>query len=349
MKCGGEDYMSYLDEVPDVNAFIDDVINNVERYRLFDREKFVKLIGGVLSDTNVDSTGESISVDSLKEMEDKIRHEIVWVGDNHDPRKPPVGRFIAAKVFYARTSQVHFLAGVAGIYDTTAYPKFTDFNIDLSKRLPPNDLLAGSEEEPFCHLLYNPHDISARVISDLYEDAPDFISPPDETLLHKGISDEHISQIIILASNALIAFNPLTKEFFSKVGQAAGDAFIAWIKRSASTILSRLKRRVLFKWDTEYLDCKAEFIVDTQEPDVIAVAVQEIADASSAAGALVRSLKQYDPERVVYLFNATTRKWFPLYAVTKRVGVISDRPYLIALERYKGFSIGGTALRDKSE
>lgn len=341
--------MSYFDEVPEARAFTEEVMENAERYRLFEGEKHLHLAAGVLGATNSDSKGESIPTESLQYTEERIEHGPFWVNDNHDPRKPPVGRILAAKVFFAPRSQTHFLAGVVGIYDTAAFPKFSDLNIDSSQRLPIHELCADAEEEPFCHLLYDPHDVPSELIAELYSDAPSFVTPTDETIVHKGTSEDQIAQIIILASKFLIAYNPLTKEFFGKVGSAAGDAFVNWTKRSASKIYSRLKRRALFKWETEYQGCAAEFLVDTEDPVVIATAVQLLADASSAAGALVRSLQQYEPERVAYIFDTPTENWLPLYAVTRRRGVISDRPYLVSLEKYKGFSVGGVGIRGAVE
>jgi len=53
---------------------------------------------------------------------------------------------------------------------------------------------------------------------------------------------------------------------------------------------------------------------------------------------------RFGVERVSYLFDhKKTKEWLPLYAVTRRAGVISDRPYLISAERYHGFSLGGRA------
>jgi hypothetical protein len=341
--------VSYFDEVPEAKAFAEEVMENSEKYVFFEKEKYLHLVAGVLGATNYDSKGESIPVESLQYTEEKIKHGPFWVNDNHDPRKPPVGRILAAKVFYAPSSKVHFLAGVMGLYDTEAFPTFTDLEIDLSERLPVDELLAETEDEPFCHLLYDPHDIPPDLIAELFSDAPPFVTPIDETLVHKGTGDDQIAQIIILASKFLIAYNPLTKEFFGRVGSAAGDAFVKWTKHSASKIYSRLKRRALFKWETEYQGCTADFMVDTENPEEIAAAVQQIADASSAAGALVRSLQQYGPERVAYLFDTPTEKWLPLYAVTKGIGIISDRPYLISLEKYKGFSLGGVGVRGAVE
>jgi len=73
--------------------------------------------------------------------------------------------------------------------------------------------------------------------------------------------------------------------------------------------------------------------------------MRQAQEASNAAGALVRSLRDYEPERVAYLFDVGMGKWSPLYAVTRQRGVISDRTFLIALDKFKGFSVGGTAVR----
>ena len=335
--------MSYIDEVPVAREFTEDIMRDWEPFRLFDQETFAGFVAGVLSATNVDSKGESVDVDSLREAEEQIKAGPLWINDNHNPLKPPVGRVISAKVFHSPVSNVYFLAGVAGIYETTLYPKFSDLGIDISKHLLPNELLLDSDEEPYCHLLCDPHDIPPDLIEELLSDAPPFVTPTEDTLLHKGETD--LSHLTILASHFLLAFNPLTKKMLETIGQSAGEAFVNWSKQSVAKISSRVRRRVLFSWKNVYLGCNAEFLVECEDPTTITTAMEQAVEASSAAGALVRSLMDYEPERVTYLFDARLGKWVPLYAVTRRRGVISDRPFLMAVENFKGFSIGGTAVR----
>jgi hypothetical protein len=43
----------------------------------------------------------------------------------------------------------------------------------------------------------------------------------------------------------------------------------------------------------------------------------------------------------VYGFDTDTGKWLPRYATSNRVGVITDRPYPIAVEQRMGVSFGG--------
>jgi hypothetical protein len=57
--------------------------------------------------------------------------------------------------------------------------------------------------------------------------------------------------------------------------------------------------------------------------------------------ALIDRLESLELHRLIYEFDLTTRKWLPLHATSKTAGVISDRPYLIALDQMKGLSIGG--------
>ena len=40
------------------------------------------------------------------------------------------------------------------------------------------------------------------------------------------------------------------------------------------------------------------------------------------------------------------RKWLPLHATSKTVGVISDRPYLIAIDQMRGLSVGAVTTED---
>jgi len=48
------------------------------------------------------------------------------------------------------------------------------------------------------------------------------------------------------------------------------------------------------------------------------------------------------PMRLTYGYDTAAKRWFPIHATTRRKGIITDQPYLIAVESLQGgFSVGG--------
>jgi hypothetical protein len=46
--------------------------------------------------------------------------------------------------------------------------------------------------------------------------------------------------------------------------------------------------------------------------------------------------------RLTYGYDTSAKRWFPIHATTRREGIITDQPYLIAVESLQGgFSVGG--------
>jgi hypothetical protein len=63
---------------------------------------------------------------------------------------------------------------------------------------------------------------------------------------------------------------------------------------------------------------------------------------------LIDTLEHLRVIKLVYEFDLETQDWFPLHAATKYGGVISDRPYLIAIDELAGLSVGGEVLSKPS-
>lgn len=58
----------------------------------------MRMITGTLATTHVDREGETIDLDTLQSLVDQINSSYVPIGVEHDPRKPPIGRFTSAKL-----------------------------------------------------------------------------------------------------------------------------------------------------------------------------------------------------------------------------------------------------------
>ena len=90
-------------------------------------------------------------------------------------------------------------------------------------------------------------------------------------------------------------------------------------------------------------------MIDSKKPAVVTVAVSGIEAAAEAAANIINQAQALGIERLVYLYDhKETQRWFPLYAVTRKRGIVADKPYLIALEKFDGLSVGGAELQDSA-
>ena len=151
--------------------------------------------------------------------------------------------------------------------------------------------------------------------------------------------------------------NPFSQAFLSKFGEEAAKQvieFLVWIKGKVVQAVQRHRsKRVLLEFVVENRGCKVEFVIDSKEPEILLPAIDSLQSAGRSALALVDRLAELEPDKLVYEFDRKTGQWLPLHAATRKRGVIVDRPVLIALDRYRSFSIGGSVtqrrLEDKSD
>ena len=97
---------SLLNETPDAVTFVREVLENVERYKLFDGETFCRVDSAILASAGVDSHGQVISIKDLAAFVSNAENEIVWGGAEHNPLIQPIGRVLAMKVFTSPVSGV---------------------------------------------------------------------------------------------------------------------------------------------------------------------------------------------------------------------------------------------------
>ena len=68
---------------------------------------------------------------AIVKMAEQLDDGLIWNQAEHDPLIQPIGRSIAARVYYAPKSDVYFVAAVSGTYDIAHLPKFADLGIDV--------------------------------------------------------------------------------------------------------------------------------------------------------------------------------------------------------------------------
>lgn len=334
--------MDLWNEVPETTLFAKSITQNLDKYKLFPTEDFDDLRFATLATSAVDLQREAFTPNSLKAFVKQIEKRTLWVGALHDPLIQPYGRIVAAKRFYSPKSQLYFVAGVIGLYDPKTLRTFKDVGVELVQVFDDVvDTLAIKQKK--VQLAFSPHEVDTEVIRELMNEAPELVDKNPLRSLRK--SAEPITIVSILASIWLLSNNPFSKKFLERYGEKAADgslAFFSWLSNKVFKKLDELKgKRVLFEFVTEYKGCRVQFVVPSKDTSLLCEAANSVYIAGQSAQALIDQLEHLKVDRLIYEFDLNTRKWLPLHATSTLAGVISDRPYLIALDQMKGFSVGG--------
>lgn len=337
------DKPSLFEQVPDAVAFCTRVCDSLSNYLLCAEERFVQCRGSVLASTALDRQGERLSPAYLEAIVGQIAARPLWLLVEHDPRIQPVGRVLASKVFYAGPSETHFVAGVLGYYDQDKIPPLDHCEADVGSVAdwPTAEALRQVGK---ARLGYNVHDIAPEFINELLETAPPIVSRDADSRFYKS---EDVLTIITIALGGLaaISFNPFIKKVQEKIGDQVGQDLVAmwnWVKGQLIDGIARHRaERLLFVLESPYKGCRVDFVIASNDPNAIRKAIDGIHDAGHSAKCLIDHLEEAEPDVVTYEFDCGQEKWLPLHAVTRRRGVLSNRPKLIALDKYAGLSIAG--------
>ncbi|HEX3248355.1 MAG TPA: hypothetical protein VHS05_02930 [Pyrinomonadaceae bacterium] len=340
--------MDLWDEVPEAGLFAKSISDNIQNYKLHPTEEFSDIWVGTLATTAVDLQREAFTRQSLAAFVQQLEQETLWIGAHHDPLIQPYGRVVSAKLFYAPQSELYFVAAVVGLYDQHTLPKFEHFGLDLTTVLFDDIADVPRLESDKVQLAYSPHEIDRVVITELLLEAPEMVDRQPKRSLRK--SADPITILSVLASFWLLTNNPFSKKFLERYGEKAADssmAFFSWLSRRVFTKLNELQnRRVLFEFMSNYKGCRVQFVIPSKDLSVLCEATNVIYDGAQSAKALIDKLESLGLQRLIYEFDLNARKWLPLHATSKSVGVISDRPYLVALDQMKAFSVGGITSDD---
>jgi hypothetical protein len=334
--------INLIEECPEVMHWAEGVINSIDRYKLFPDENFASLLVGVMSSTSTDKQGESFELEDLERTVARVEQSAFWVRREHDPLIQPIGRTLVAKLFFEANSNVHFVASVTGMYDSSKLPKLSDKGIDLSK-LPNTAPEELQDQEPKigASLEFNPDEIPVEVIEQVLDTAPSWVlRQPTQDFRKSG---EPLRILVISASILLLSSSPFTKKFLERWGEKTADAsfeFLKWLRKKISSL--RVQDRLVIR--TGYRGCEIEFVLPAEKnPVIVAEAVDALRSATDSACRLVEALAEFEPTRVTLGYDLPSKKWFPLHSTTLKAGIIADQPRLIAIERLHsgGLSLGG--------
>jgi hypothetical protein len=327
---------SLIDEVPEARQFIESACRSWEKFKRYPLEEFINVRGAVLATSGVDLQNECFAPEGLYEMAEHIRQNSLWLMHEHNPLIPPLGRILAAKCFYATNSQLNFVVGAVGFYDSSLRQTFSSLGIDFERLPLPEPIMAEVDDaaHKLFTLSYNPHEIPPRIIEDLLRDAPPQIAE-QATLVGRKAADP-LTILSVVTSLWVLLSNPFAKKLSERLGEHSAD-FAAdvglWLKARVIAAFSRLEKEALFEFECHENGCRVEFIVPSRDRLVLQKSIDTVQGAAVNARALVAALTSFGPEKLVYRFDPNTLQWWPLYAATRLRGVIKDERILIAAER----------------
>jgi len=334
--------MDLISESPEAQDFLQTVVSEIDRYKRFPDEKFAQIVTGVLASSGVDLQREELALEALTQIAADINERSIWMRVEHNPLNPPVGRVLAARVFYAPASDLYFVAGVIGQYDGGRLPTFRDVGVDASA-LPEEHECDLPKESIGARIVFNPHELSSTVIEAMLEGAPDIVTSEAGQVRRKAAEPPPILTLVVSAW--LLTRNPFSKKFLEKLGEQSAQSVIdyfSWLKNKLARQIAKLNRKTLIVWDMPYNGCRVEFVIASSELAVLLDAIDSLPSAGNSAVAVVKQMEALGIEKLVYEYDVSVKKWLPLHAATRLAGVVSDRPYLIALDQFRGFSIGVT-------
>ena len=338
---------NYWNKIPEASKFCDNVIENIQNYKLYPEENFISLTKGILASTRLDSQNEQFTIENLKSFQEKINNDILWFGINHDPLIQPHGRAIAAKIFYAPQSEEYVLFVVTGYYNVTKFFKFKDIGIDSKNTIheehtiPPFDI-----EKTVIRIGFNKKEMDTDTASQFEHDianAPEFVIKEIDYRFRK--TSDPFTTITICIPIWLIIANPFSKKFLEVYAEEAAKKSLEIFKWIIDYIISKVNKikneRVLIEYESPCRSCHYQFLIDTKNTSKIIKATELLYKAGNNSLYLYQNLQKYDVVKIVYKFDTMNEHWEPIYAVTKKLGIISDKPTLIALDKLPGLSIGG--------
>jgi len=310
---------------------IDDFLDSVEEKHR--NECYEKFICGVLATDQLDKHNEAISLEALKQMEEHINTNGLPLIANHDPRLPPGGTVLEAKLVKSIDGTKNYVFGVMATYTGDFYKPFPEHS-------NPDESIEGhigNYSIDAISLSYSHNEIDEEIIAEAIADSPDFINNDISKDIRKAADPITILSIAIPAAYIF----PFAKKYMEKNGEAVADLqtkFLGWL---GSKITNRIKRRILYKFESPYKGCAVHFIVETDNIEILQEAFSDIERAGLAAEYVISKLESQRPELLVYTFDhAGIKKWIPEYLKVGNGDVYTDKPYLMAVEANMGLSVG---------
>ena len=338
------------DESREASLFVKEVIEKIDDYKLFPEESFQKIIQGIIATSEIDTQGEALTFEDLQHITEQTNKGIKWMGAEHNPLIHTIGRVISVKLFYAPKSQVYFIGALIGYYDASKLPNFQKLGIEV-KRLDSKDIsrFQVEDSEYSIKLAFNKHEINPEIIEKLLSEAPPYIDKRPIKSVRKA-ADPIVILSLMISLNFILG--PFFKEYFGTLGRKAAEStisFLKWIKEKLTKEnYNLIKKKIIYNFIVPYEECLIEFAIEKMDKELSDEAIDSLPVAIRSALSLVDKMRQFEIQRLVYEYDDDQKCWLPLHAITKKVGVIAEKPLTIDLNKYRGFSIGAQVFPDKS-
>jgi hypothetical protein len=350
--------VNLLDEEPTAREFCEQVLGELDEHLLFPEERFAHTFIGIFATTAIDKHGDRLAPTALFGAADVLARGTMWCGAEHDPTVPPTGRVIAARSFFAPTSGEFFIAGVVGFFGKDSYRTFESV---MPRAVPEvlldlGPLLDGVDPETLggeiAVIGFNPRELPEELANELLADSPTCVSKIPEHWTRKSTDPLTILSISV-------AFAVLLKPVVAKALEVYGEEFgkkslefLQWIKVKVPRLLARCESaRVIFELRSELGGVPVLFLVDFKDQAVLEEAAGQVGDAAGRAAQVILALRDQEPRKLAFLYDPQRRRWELLYAATEKMGIVTDRPVLIAAEKAAamGFSFGAIVQKSRRE
>ena len=317
--------MDKFEEFDGVESFFNEVI------KTHGNEDFEDYLCAVISTDQVDTHGHCLTINALKKAETSINSKGLPLNAHHDPRIPPFGKTIAAKLITSRDGTKNFLFGVLATFKKEFYKPFPEIPHNSSYCAKISDFLTEPVEIEFSDV-----EIDDSIIMGAVDAAPDFVASKVIKVARKAADP---ITILSFAIPGFIVY-PFIKSYMSALGKDAAELqkrFISWVIESFA---KKLKRRVLYSFKSPYRGCQVDFVVETDKPQHLTTALETVQKTGITAQYLIDYLIDKEPVELVYIYDIDTENWIPSYLKTAKGEISTDKPYLMSLEQFGGVSIG---------
>ena len=291
-------------ERADILNFLNETINNITHYKLFENEQFSKYILGVLFSSEQDLHGDCYTADEIMLIKKNMDQKIVWVNVNHDPSMPPVGRIIDTKIFLD-SKNITYLVCVTGNYNKSSYQSFSSILPKLVEdRFTP--LFNNSQKrDNNITISYNPYEINKDIIEELSKNVPDDVHSKLRVKKRKAAEPNCIINFLI---PVIIIYKLLVpKILMDKISE---DVY-SWLKKSIRILIKKITQsHPVVILETKYKDCLIQFIIKSKKIEDVYAAMNSLEQINSKPFSLYNQLKKYIVTHIIYVYNIEHKLWF---------------------------------------
>lgn len=322
---------------PRIQSWADAVLGALEA-----DHPYKKFVIAPLVSTDVDAHSDRFKPAQVREAAETLRGQ--YINYKHDLSIQPIGKALETATFEMPDGHLWAIA-IVGFFDVetgSSYAKFSAAGVELDQleALPEpalNALMEDQPSEPAVSVIYSVREISASRMSEPAVAAPPFVQLRGNAF-RKAVDADAIIQIFLPIALGI--------PILTKIMEKPAEAFWAWFQDSLLPKIVGTRVFLVFSPGPYRIELHM-----TASDGIQAKAAASLVKAASLALSLAERIHaNAGLHRLVYKYTPSRERWEPAFAVTERLGVITDAPVLITaeqLESMKGFSVGGNYTTDE--